>query len=442
MKPLVAVVGRPNVGKSTFFNRIVGKRISIVEDIPGVTRDRIYADAYWLGRAFTLVDTGGLDTKSDEPLLAHMRGQVDIAAQTADLVFFMLDGIQGITGEDKEVADYLRRSGKPVIPVVNKVDHISKEDALYDFYALGMGDPMPISSTQGLGLGDLLEKMFAMIPVVMHDDSADDGTIRVAIVGKPNAGKSSMVNGLLGEERVIVSDIPGTTRDAIDTELEKDGQRFILIDTAGMRRKRGIEGNTIERFSVVRSLTAVRRADVVILVVDANEGVSEQDAKIVGYAAEENKPIVIAVNKWDLVDKDDKTTEEFKKKIYSVLSFVTYAPIIFLSCKTGQRLHRLLPLVTEVYAKSRFRVTTGLLNDVISDAVAAFAPPSDNGRRLKILYATQAEEPPPTFVLFVNDAERLHYSYQRYLENHLRKTFQLDGTPIRIVARSRGEKEE
>ena len=443
MKPLVAIVGRPNVGKSTFFNRMVGKRISIVEDTPGVTRDRIYADTDWLGRAFTLVDTGGLELFSQDVLYRYMREQVQIATDAADVILFFMDGQQELTSEDYEVADYLRRSHKPVLLVVNKVDTPKMEEKVkYDFYALGMGEPYVVSAAQGLGLGDLLDAIVAELPLQEGGEEEETDAIRIAIVGKPNAGKSSLINALLQEQRVIVSDIPGTTRDAIDTPFEQDGQKYTLIDTAGMRRKSKIAQDSLERYSVLRSLTAIRRSDVCVLMIDGNDGVSEQDAKIAGYIAEEGKPVVILVNKWDLVDKDEVSTRKMEQAVYDTLSFMTYAPIVTVSCKSGQRLSRVLPLVQDVYAKCRFRVSTGILNDVLNDAIAAFEPPADKGRRLKIYYATQAREIPPTFVLFVNEPQLMHYSYLRYLENHLRKTFELTGTPIRMVCRGRGNKED
>ncbi len=442
IKPIVAIVGRPNVGKSTLFNRLVGKRISIVEDTPGVTRDRIYADVRWLDYAFTLIDTGGLELFSEDSLYSHMRQQAQLAAESADVILFLLDGQQGLTAEDYDVADYLRRCKKPLVLGVNKVDNSRMEEQVkYDYYCLGLGEPHTISAVQGLGLGDMLDELVSHFPQKDAPEQKDEEAIQIAVVGKPNAGKSSLVNAILREDRVIVSNIPGTTRDAIDTPFEQGGRRYNLIDTAGMRKKGKIELDTLERYSVIRSLAAVRRADVCLLMIDGDQGVTEQDAKIAGFIDAEGKPAIVLVNKWDLVEKDDKTTERFTQRIYETLSFMTYAPVVFVSCKTGQRLNRVLPLVEEVYAKSRFRTTTGVLNDVINDAVAAMSPPSDKGRPVKIYYATQAKEVPPTFVLFMNYPDGMHYSYRRYLENHLRKTFDLKGTPIRLILRGRDEED-
>lgn len=442
IKPIVAIVGRPNVGKSTLFNRLVGKRISIVEDTPGVTRDRIYADVRWLDYAFTLIDTGGLELFSEDSLYSHMRQQAQLAAESADVILFLLDGQQGLTAEDYDVADYLRRCKKPLVLGVNKVDNSRMEEQVkYDYYCLGLGEPHTISAVQGLGLGDMLDELVSHFPQKDALEQKDEEAIQIAVVGKPNAGKSSLVNAILREDRVIVSNIPGTTRDAIDTPFEQGGRRYNLIDTAGMRKKGKIELDTLERYSVIRSLAAVRRADVCLLMIDGDQGVTEQDAKIAGFIDAEGKPAIVLVNKWDLVEKDDKTTERFTQRIYETLSFMTYAPVVFVSCKTGQRLNRVLPLVEEVYAKSRFRTTTGVLNDVINDAVAAMSPPSDKGRPVKIYYATQAKEVPPTFVLFMNYPDGMHYSYRRYLENHLRKTFDLKGTPIRLILRGRDEED-
>ena len=439
-KPIVAIVGRPNVGKSTFFNRIIGRQISIVEDVPGVTRDRIYADAEWLGQRFTLVDTGGIEMESEDLIKRQMRTQAQLAAETADLILFFVDGREGLTGEDHDVADYLRRINKPVLLVVNKVDNASREEAMYEFYELGIGEPMAISSVHGLGTGDVLDAVIRGVEAV-EDDGEGSGAVRIAVVGKPNAGKSSLVNKILGEDRTIVSDVPGTTRDAIDTAFTHEGRPYVIIDTAGIRRKSRIEQESLERFSVIRALSAVRRSDVALLMVDAEAGVSEQDAKIAGYVQESGKPAVLLVNKWDLIDKDDSTVGKYVNDLRTQIVFMSYVPILFISVKTGQRMHKLMELVDQVYQNSRQRVATGLLNDVIGDAVTAMDPPSVNGRRLRIYYATQTGISPPEFTLFTNDAELMKDSYKRYLENHLRKTFDFTGTPIRLVCKSRQEQD-
>ena len=434
-KPLVAIVGRPNVGKSMLFNRLVGRRVAIVEDTPGVTRDRIYGDAEWLQYAFTLIDTGGIEPDNPDQIAVQMRRQAELAIETADVIVFLVDGREGMTAADQEVASLLRKSRKPVVLAVNKVDAQKFEDAAYEFYALGLGDPVTVSAAQGLGLGDLLDEVVRDFPAA--PEQAEERRINIAVVGKPNVGKSSLVNALLGEERTIVSDVPGTTRDSVDTPFQQGDRLYTLVDTAGIRRKRSIEDESIERYSVIRSLAAVRRADVVLIVCDASQGLSEQDVRIAGYAHEEGKPSVLLVNKWDLVEKDAYTIETFKKDILVDLAFMSYVPMLFLSAKTGQRVNRVLQLADEVYEQSCRRIPTGTLNDIVGEAVMANEPPSDKGRRLKLYYATQAATQPPTFVVFVNDEKLVHFSYQRYLENYLRKSFSLEGTPIRLFFRSR-----
>ncbi|MBE5791719.1 MAG: ribosome biogenesis GTPase Der [Clostridiales bacterium] len=440
-RPLVAIVGRPNVGKSTFFNKMSGKRIAIVEDTPGVTRDRVYADCEWLTHKFTLIDTGGIDPQSDDPLLKQMRRQAEIAIETCDVILFFVDGKQGMTADDETVADLLRRSGKPVILVVNKIDNIRMMDGIYDFYQLGIGDPIGISSVNLLNLGDLLDEVVKFFPEESETDE-EDGAISVAVVGKPNVGKSSLVNRILGEERVMVSDIAGTTRDAIDTRFKKDDDEFIIIDTAGIRKKKAIEYQSLERFSVVRSLAAIDRCDVAVLVIDAKEGVSEQDSKIAGYIDEKGKAAMIVINKWDAVEKDTGTLEKYTKEVREKLKFMSYAPVVFISALTGQRVDRILKMVKSVYEQTSRRVTTGLLNDILSDAQNALQPPATSGRRLRIYYATQQSVMPPTFVFFVNDETLMHFSYERYLENHFRKAFGFEGTPLRFILRERQNKEE
>ena len=439
-KPLVAVVGRPNVGKSTFFNKIIGKRIAIVEDTPGVTRDRIYGDAEWLDYHFALVDTGGIEPMKEDIISTQMRRQAELAIETADVIIFMVDGREGITAADEDVAEMLCRSGKPIVLAVNKVDHPKFEDTAYDFYALGIGNPITISAEQGLGLGDLLDEVVAYFP--KYDKEYESDAINIAIVGKPNVGKSSLVNALLGYERTIVSNISGTTRDAIDTPFTWNDNDFVLVDTAGIRRKRAIEDETIERYSVIRSLGAIRRADVVLIVIDAAEGMSEQDVRIAGYVHEEGKASVVIVNKWDIIEKDTHTMNEFKKKLYSDLAFMSYVPMLFISAKTGQRVNKVLEMAKYAYDQNSMRISTGTLNDVISEAITVTEPPSDKGRRLKIYYATQFATNPPTFALVVNDPNIMHFSYQRYLENYLRKSFGLDATPIRLKVRQRGKNDE
>lgn len=437
-KPLVAIVGKPNVGKSTFFNKVCGSRISIVSDMPGVTRDRIYADAEWLGKPFTLVDTGGIQTKSDDVMFRHIREQAQIALDLADVILFFTDYKSGLTSEDYDVGQLLRKTNKPVILVVNKVDHFMEAD-LSDFYMLGYGEVYPIAAEQKQGIGDLLDEVVSYFTDGEYEQ--DDGSIKIAVVGKPNAGKSSLVNKILGYNRTIVSDMAGTTRDAIDTPFEYNGQKYTIIDTAGMRRKRAIADDTVEEYSVMRSLNAVRRADVCLLVMDAGEGLSEQDVKIAGFIDEQGKPSVVVVNKWDLIEKDTHTVEKFKKDLACDLAFMDYFRFVTVSALTGQRVNKLIEEVNYVYAKSTFRATTGMLNDVVADAIAAVEPPASSGRRAKIKYVTQASTQPPTFIFFTNEAKLVHFSYRRYLENYIRRAFSLDGTPIRLVFRDGSEEE-
>ncbi len=438
-KPLVAIVGRPNVGKSTLFNKLIGRRLSIVEDTPGVTRDRIYADAEWLTHSFTLIDTGGIEPASEDIIAVQMRRQAELAIETADVILFLVDGREGLTAADEEVAAMLRRSNKPVVLAVNKLDAPKYNDAIYEFYALGLGDPIIISAGQGLGLGDMLDEVCAHFP----EETAEEGEhpLNIAVVGKPNVGKSSLVNAILGEERCIVSNIPGTTRDAVDTPFTVDGEPFVLVDTAGIRRKRAVEDETIERYSVIRSLAAVRRADVVLIVVDAEQGLSEQDVKIAGYVHEEGKPSVLVVNKWDLIEKDTNTMNQFKKDMQIDLAFMDYVPFLFISAKTGQRVNKLLSAAKESYAQSVRRITTGTLNDIVNEAISMTEPPAMSGKRLKIYYATEVSVQPPTFVIFVNEESLVHFSYKRYMENYFRKTFGFQGTPIKIIFRNRGKEE-
>lgn len=437
-KPLVAIVGKPNVGKSTFFNKVCGSRISIVSDMPGVTRDRIYADAEWLGKPFTLVDTGGIQTKSDDVMFRHIREQAQIALDLADVILFFTDYKSGLTSEDYDVGQLLRKTNKPVILVVNKVDHFMEAD-LSDFYMLGYGEVYPIAAEQKQGIGDLLDEVVSYFTDGEYEQ--DDGSIKIAVVGKPNAGKSSLVNKILGYNRTIVSEVAGTTRDAIDTPFEYNGQKYTIIDTAGMRRKRAIADDTVEEYSVMRSLNAVRRADVCLLVMDAGEGLSEQDVKIAGFIDEQGKPSVVVVNKWDLIEKDTHTVEKFKKDLACDLAFMDYFRFVTVSALTGQRVNKLMDEVNYVYAKSTFRATTGMLNDVVADAIAAVEPPASSGRRAKIKYVTQASTQPPAFIFFTNEAKLVHFSYRRYLENYIRRAFSLDGTPIRLVFRDGSEEE-
>ncbi len=434
-KPLVAIVGRPNVGKSTLFNRIVGKRMSIVEDFEGVTRDRIYCDADWCGYSFTLIDTGGLDIKSQDNMWQHIKTQAEIAVDIAQVIIFVVDGKAGVTSNDIEVADFLRTSGKPVIVAANKLDNNEIEKS-YDFYELSIGTVVGISAEQSKGIGDLLDAIVEELPKVSQED--DEQVLNIAIVGKPNAGKSSITNKILGYDRVIVSDIAGTTRDAIDTSFMWNKHQFNIIDTAGMRKKANVDQG-VEQYSVMRSLDAIRRADIVFVVIDSAEGISEQDVKIAGYVHEQGKPSVIVMNKWDAVEKDTFTINTFNKQLEGELKFMDYFVPIYCSAKTGQRIDKLLGLAVEVYSQASRRISTGVLNDVVADATIAVEPPSHNGKRLKVMYVTQSSTNPPTFVFFVNDANLMHFSYQRYLENSLRKSFEFKGTPIRLVIRSKGE---
>ncbi|EOT25531.1 GTPase Der [Eubacterium sp. 14-2] len=435
-KPVVAVVGRPNVGKSTLFNALAGKRISIVQDTPGVTRDRIYADVTWLNTAFTLIDTGGIEPESQDIILSRMREQAQIAIDTADVILFMTDVRQGLVDADSKVADMLRRSRKPVVLVVNKVDSFEKlMPDVYEFYNLGIGDPVPVSAASKLGIGDMLDEVVKHFPKESQDEMEDDRP-RVAIVGKPNVGKSSLINRLVGEERVIVSDIAGTTRDAIDTEVIWQDREYVFIDTAGLRRKSKIK-EELERFSIIRAVTAVERADVVVIVIDATEGVTEQDAKIAGIAHERGKGIIIAVNKWDAVEKDDKTVYKHTERIREILSFMPYAEILYISAKTGQRTRKLFQMIDVVLENNSMRVATGVLNEIMSEAVAMQQPPSDKGKRLKLFYITQVAVKPPTFVIFVNDRELMHFSYTRYLENRIRDAFGFQGTSLKFIIRER-----
>jgi len=427
-KPIVAVVGRPNVGKSTFFNKIAGKRISIVEDKPGVTRDRIYADAEWLNNKFTLIDTGGIEPDSKDIIISQMKRQAEIAIDTAHVIVFMVDGRDGITTADEEIASMLRRSKKPIVLVVNKVDSNKLPDSFYDFYNLGIGEPIPISSVNGLNLGDLLDEIVAKFPEDIGTDY-DEDVIKVAVIGKPNVGKSSIINTILGEERVIVSDIAGTTRDAIDTPFEFNDDKYVFIDTAGIRRKSRVYEN-VEKYSVLRALTAIERSDVCLIMIDASEGVTEQDKKIAGYAHEAGKASIIVVNKWDLIEKDNYTYNEYEKDIRNQLSFMKYAPILFISAKTKQRVNKVLEYIKYVSNQHSMRISTGALNDLISEAILLNQPPSDKGKRLKIYYGTQVSVKPPKFVLFVNDIELAHFSYIRYLENQIRQNYNFEGTPI------------
>jgi len=439
-KPIVAVVGRPNVGKSTLFNALSGTNLAIVKDTPGITRDRLYADVTWLDKNFTLIDTGGIEPDSKDIILSQMREQAQIAIDTADVILFMTDVRQGLTDADSKVADMLRRSAKPVILIVNKVDDFNKMmPDVYEFYNLGIGDPVPISASGRLGIGDMLDEVIALFPEFSEEEEEDERP-RIAIVGKPNVGKSSIVNKLIGENRVIVSDIAGTTRDAIDTEVVHNGKEYVFIDTAGLRRKNKIK-EELEKYMIVRTVGAVERADVVLLVIDAKEGVTEQEAKIAGIAHERGKGMIIVVNKWDAVEKDDKTIYQYTNKVKEILSFMPYAEMIFVSAKTGQRLPKLFDMIDAVIENHSLRVATGVLNEIMMEAVALQQPPTDKGKRLKLYYITQVSVKPPTFVIFVNDKELMHFSYTRYIENKIRDAFGFRGTPLKFIIRERKEKE-
>lgn len=438
-KPVVAIVGRPNVGKSTLFNALAGEMISIVKDTPGVTRDRIYADVSWLDKEFTLIDTGGIEPESKDIILSQMREQAQIAIDTADVIIFLTDVRQGLVDADSKVADMLRKSAKPVVLVVNKVDNFEKfMTDIYEFYNLGIGDPMPVSSASRIGIGDMLDEVVKYFPEGAGDEEEDERP-RVAIVGKPNVGKSSIINKLLGEQRVIVSDIAGTTRDAIDTDIVYNGKEYVFIDTAGLRRKSKIK-EELERYSIIRAVSAVERADVVLMVIDAVEGVTEQDAKIAGIAHERGKGIIVVVNKWDAIEKNDRTMREYEAEVRRVLSFMPYAQIMYVSAKTGQRLIKLYDMIDMVIENQSMRVATGVLNEIMMEAVAMQQPPSDKGKRLKLYYITQVSVKPPTFVIFVNDRELMHFSYTRYLENKIREAFGFKGTSLKFFIRERKEK--
>ncbi len=441
-KPVIAIVGRPNVGKSTLFNKLIGERRAIVEDTPGVTRDRIYGETEWRGKTMIVIDTGGIEPKTDDHILKKMREQAQIAIDTADVIIFMCDIRTGLLADDMDIAVMLKKSGKPVIPAINKSDRIGDVDpTFYEFYELGFDiDPIALSSLHGSGSGDLLDAVFEALPEFENDDEEDD-VVNVAVIGKPNAGKSSLINKILGDDRLIVSNMAGTTRDAIDTRFENEFGKYNLIDTAGIRRQSRVD-DRIEKYSVLRAKMAVERADVCLLVIDAAEGITEQDEKIAGIAHEAGKPTIICVNKWDLIEKDNNTTNAFTKKIYDALSYMTYAPLLFISALTGQRVVKLFEFINYVHNQTNMRISTGMLNDVLAEAVNRVQPPTDRGRRLKIYYMTQSSVAPPTFVMFCNDAELFHFSYQRYIENCLRQTFGFKGTPIRMVVRQRGDNDE
>ncbi len=441
-KPIVAVIGRPNVGKSTFFNKIAGSRVSIVEDTPGVTRDRIYHDIEWNGRTAVLVDTGGIEPQNNTAILKHIRMQAELAVETADVIIFMTDVNAGLTADDRDIFKRLQRSRKPVVVAVNKVDRVGTLPyEFYEFYELGSQyDPIPVSSLHGTGSGDILDLVFSLLP---EDDEpeADDDHIRVAVIGKPNAGKSSLVNQILGENRMIVSDMAGTTRDAIDSDVENDFGKYTFVDTAGIRRRSKVE-DSVERFSVLRAKTAVERADVCLIMIDATQGITEQDEKVAGLAHEAGKASIICINKWDLVEKDNSTVKQFTDDVRTALAFMPYAPIMFISAQTGQRVDKLFPLINEVYNQACTRISTGMLNDILNDATTRVQPPSDKGRRLKIYYMTQTGVKPPSFVIFCSDPELFHFSYRRYLENRLREVFGFSGTPIRMTIRGRGDNDD
>ena len=438
-KPTVAIIGKPNVGKSTFFNYIVGSRISIVEDTPGVTRDRVYAETNWRGREFTVIDTAGIEPESEDIIISQMREQANIAIEIADVIIFLTDVKQGVTAADQEIALMLKKSKKPVVLVCNKADNMSRDkNEIYEFYNLGIGEPYPISAANALGIGDVLDAIFEKLPEKKDGEDEDD-RIRVAVIGKPNVGKSSLINKILGQNRTIVSSIAGTTRDAIDTEYQNQYGKYVLIDTAGIRRKSKVK-ESIEKFSIMRTLLAIERADVCLMMIDANEGVTDQDAKIAGEAHEAGKGVIIVVNKWDEYEKETGTLEKYRKAIYEKLSYLSYAPMIFISAKTGQRVDKLFDMINNVAKQNALRVSTSVLNQVINEAIAIVQPPTDKGRRLKIYYGTQASTKPPTFVIFVNNKQLFHFSYQRYLVNQIRKEFGLEGTPVRIIAREKNEK--